>query len=324
MLMIDANKVHELLEPKSLIEALRTAHKGGMPGQADRAIYQEPNPQGQPDIFIVLTAWQRNEGILAKLVTSFPNNKARHDLPTVNSLYLYINAETGIAEAVIDGEAMIFHKNSADSAFGSSLLSRPDAETFLMIGAGGLAPYLVNAHLTARPSLKNILLWNRTPAAAVKLAEKLAAKGITATPVGDLDEAVARADIISSATMASTPQLKGKLLKAGAHVDLVGSFTPEMREADDDVLKRARIFVDHRQTTKRSGEFLGPFERGVISPADVEGDLFELTQGKVKGRQSASDITMMKNGGGAHLDYYVAKYVVDRYLGRPFATSCAS
>jgi len=324
MLMIDANKVHELLEPKGLMEALRTAHKGGMPGQSDRAMYQEQNAQGQPDIFIVLTAWQRNEGILAKLVTSFPNNKARHDLPTVNSLYVYINGDTGMAEAVIDGEAMIFHKTSADSAYGSSLLSRPDAQTFLMIGAGGLAPYLVAAHLTARPSIKTVLLWNRTPAAAEKLAVKLAAKGIDATPAGDLDEAVSRADIISSATMATSPQLKGKLLKPGAHVDLVGSFTPEMREADDDVLKRARIFVDHRQTTKRSGEFLGPFERGIISASDVRGDLFELTQGKVKGRQSASDITLMKNGGGAHLDYYVAKYIVDRYRGRPFTTSSAS
>ena len=131
-----------------------------------------------------------------------------------------------------------------------------------------------------------------------------------------------------SATQLTRTDLIGRgvaqMVRASVHVDLVGSFTPEMREADDDVLKRARIFVDHRQTTKRSGEFLGPFERGIISASDVRGDLFELTQGKVKGRQSASDITLMKNGGGAHLDYYVAKYIVDRYRGRPFTTSSAS
>ncbi|GAB5507032.1 MAG: ornithine cyclodeaminase [Rhizobiaceae bacterium] len=324
MEMIDARRVHELLDFKGLIAALETAHQGGMPKQSDRLIYQEPNPQGQPDIFIMLPAWQPQEGILAKLVTSFPNNKARHNMPTVNSVYVFINADTGVTEAVIDGESVIFRKTSSDSALGSKLLSRPDAETMLMIGAGGLAPYLVEAHLTARPSVKSVMIWNRTAANAAALADKLGERGITARAVDDLDAAVSQADIISSATMAETPHLKGKLLKPGAHVDLVGSFTPEMREADDDVLTRASVFVDHRQTTTRSGEFLGPFERGVIAPDDVRGDLFELCQGKVKGRQSADEITMMKNGGGSHIDYYVAKYLMDRHHGRPFTTSCAS
>jgi ornithine cyclodeaminase/alanine dehydrogenase-like protein (mu-crystallin family) len=324
MLMIDADRVHELLDFEGLIAALKQAHLGGMPKKSDRIIFEEPNAEGQPDIFIILPAWQPGEGILAKLVTSFPNNKARHDLPTVNSLYVFIDGQTGVVQAIADGEALIFRKTSADSALGSSLLSRPDAETFLMIGAGGLAPYLVQAHRTARPRLRRVLIWNRTHANAVALVEKLAPRGIGAEAVEDLDAAIAEADIISSATMATTPHLKGKLLKPGAHVDLVGSFTPEMREADDDVLLRASIFVDHRQTTKRSGEFLGPFERGVIRAEDVRGDLFELCQGKIAGRTSADEITMMKNGGGSHIDYYVAKYLMDRHHGRAFSTSCAS
>lgn len=324
MEMIDARRVHELADFGGLIEALRTAHKGGMPKHNDRLIYQEPNPAGQPDIFIILPAWQPQEAILAKFVTSFPNNKERHGVSNVNSIYCMINGQTGVAEAVIDGEAVIFRKTSADSAFGSSILSRPDAETFLMIGAGGLSPYTVEAHLTARPSLKRVLLWNRTAANAEALAATLAGKGIAAEVAGDLDKAVAEADVICSATMATTPHLKGKLLKPGCHVDLIGSFTPEMREADDDVLKRAKIFVDHRQTTTRSGEFLGPFERGVITPADVRADLFELVQGKAEGRTSPDDITMMKNGGGSHLDYWVAKYLLDRHHGRPFSTTCSS
>ncbi len=324
MIMIDAGRVHELLDFDGLIAALRQAHMGGMPKQSDRILYQEPNPEGQPDIFIILPAWQPGEGILAKLVTSFPNNRQRHNLPTVNSIYVFINGETGVTEAIADGEALIFRKTSADSALGSSLLSRPDAETFLMIGAGGLAPYLVEAHLTARPGLKRILLWNRTRENATRLAAILARRGITATPVDDLDAAVAQADIISSATMATEPQLKGRLLKDGAHVDLVGSFTPQMREADDDVLTRSKIFVDHRQTTTRSGEFLGPFDRGVIGRDDVRADLFELCQGRVPGRTSDRDITMMKNGGGSHIDYFVAKYLMDRQHDRAFSTTCAS
>jgi ornithine cyclodeaminase/alanine dehydrogenase-like protein (mu-crystallin family) len=324
MLMIDANRVHELLGFDGLIAALRQAHLGGMPKMSNRFIFQEPNPDGQPDVFIILPAWQPGEGILAKLVTSFPNNQARHNLPTVNSIYVFMNGETGVMEVIADGEALIFRKTSADSALGSSLLSRPDAENFLMIGAGKLAPFLVQAHLSARPGLRRIQIWNRTYANTLALVDLLAGKGIVAHAVEDLDAAVAEADIISSATMATTPHLRGKLLKPGVHVDLVGSFTPEMREADDDVLLRASIFVDHRQTTGRSGEFLGPFERGVIRPENVRADLFELCQGITPGRTEASEITLMKNGGGSHIDYFVAKYLIDRHHGRPFSTTCST
>ena len=324
MEMIDAQRVHELLDFPGLIAALRTAHLGGMPKQSDRIIYFEPNPEGHPDSFIVLPAWEPGEGILAKLVTSFPNNKARHGISNVNSIYVFMNGETGIAELIIDGEAMIFKKTSSDSALGSSILSREDSETFLMIGAGGLAPYLVKAHLSARPGIRAVQIWNRTHQTAVALARRLAEEGIPAQATDDLDTAVAGADIISSATMAMEPHLKGQLLKPGTHVDLVGSFTPDMRESDDDVLRRAAIFVDHRQTTERSGEFLGPFERGVIAPEDVRADLFELCQGRAEGRTSEDQITMMKNGGGSHIDYFVAKYLVDRHHDREFSTACSS
>jgi ornithine cyclodeaminase len=312
MQMIDAQRVHELLEYRGLVEAIREAHQGAMPKMSDRIIYQEANASGPPDSFIILPAWQPQEGLLCKLVTSFPNNMQRYGVSNVNSIYAWVDGRTGITEAVIDGEAMIFRKTSADSALGADMLARADAKTLLMIGAGGLAPYLVRAHLSVRPALENILVWNRTAGRAAALVELLARENITAQQVDDLDAAVARADIICSATMASTPLLKGALLQPGAHVDLVGSFTPEMREADDDVLRRCDLFVDHRQTTERSGEFLGPFERGIISPRDVRADLFELCQGKVPGRTADTQITLMKNGGGSHIDYFVARFLMQR------------
>lgn len=324
MELINADRVHELLDYTGLVPAIRQAHLGGMPRHSDRAIYEEQNTVGHPDSFIILPAWEPEEGILAKLVTSFPNNKTRHGISNVNSIYVYINAQTGVTEAVIDGEAVIFRKTSADSALGSQLLSREDSENFLMIGAGGLAPYLVQAHLSVRPGIKRVQIWNRTAANAETLVKHLAELGIKAEVAADLDQAVSEADIISSATMASEPHLKGKLLKPGAHVDLVGSFTPEMRESDDDVLRRATIFVDHRQTTTRSGEFLGPFDRGVISKSDVQADYFELCQDRHPGRREAQEITLLKNGGGSHIDYYVAKYLMDRHHGRPFSTTCSS
>lgn len=324
MQVIEAARVHELLAYDGLVEAIRKAHLGGMPKMSDRQIYQQPHPEGDPDSFIILPAWQPQEGILAKIVTSFPRNKSCHGVSNVNSLYVFINGTTGVTEAVIDGEAMIFRKTSADSALGASLLARHDARNFLMVGAGLLAPFLVRAHRNVRPSIDNVIVWNRTAANADRLVEILGREGIRATAARDLDDAVSRADIISCATMASEPILKGRLLKPGVHVDLVGSFTPEMRESDDDVLRRADIFVDHRQTTKRSGEFLGPFGRGVIKPSDVKGDLFELCQGKVKGRTLPDQITLMKNGGGSHIDYFVAKYLMDRLNDRSFQTACAS
>lgn len=312
MQFIDASRVHELLAYEGLIEALRKAHLGAMPRIADRHMYEEPQVEGPPDIFILLPAWQPQEGLLAKVVTSFPRNKRRHGVPTVNSIYAFINGETGVTEAIIDGEAVIFRKTSADSALGTSILARENVKTLLMVGAGSLAPYLVRAHRCVRPSIEDVMVWNRTSATAEDLAATLVAEGFPARAVRDLDEAIAQADIISSATMAEAPIIKGRLLKPGAHVDLVGSFTPEMREADDDVLLRGSIFVDHRQTTERSGEFVGPYERGVIKPADVKGDLFALCQSTVPGRRSADEITVMKNGGGSHIDYFVAKYLMDQ------------
>lgn len=324
MEVIDADRVHELTDFAGLIAAFETAHRHGMPEKNDRTIYEVPNTDGAADALIILPAWQPQEGILVKLVTSFPNNKARHGTPTVNSTYMFVDGKTGIPQAAIEGEAMIFKKTSCDSALGSKLLSREDAKEFLIIGAGGLAPYLVKAHLTVRPNLKRLKVWNRTRANAEAMSEKLATEGIEIAVMDDLDAAVAEADIITSATMAPTPLLKGALLRPGAHVDLIGSFTPQMREADDDVLRRATIFVDHRQTTERSGEFLGPLERGVITMDDVKADYFELVQGRRSGRQSADEITMLKNGGGSHMDYYAAKYLMDRHLGRTFSTSCSS
>jgi len=311
MQMIDADRVHELLHYEGLVEALRRAHLGEMPKYSERVIYQEPNPQGHPDAFIVLPAWQPQEGMLCKVVTSFPNNRERHGIANVNSVYVCLDGRTGLAQAVIDGEAMIFRKTSADSALGASLLAREDVQTLLMIGAGGLAPYLVRAHRSVRPAICRVLIWNRTHGKAAALAELLADEGVEAAAVEDLDAAVTEADIISSATMASQPLIRGELLRPGTHVDLVGSFTPEMREADDAVLQRSSLFVDHRQTAGRSGEFIGPLERGIITRDDIRGDLFELCQGKLPGRTSPDEITTMKNGGGSHLDYFVSRYLLD-------------
>jgi ornithine cyclodeaminase len=316
MRFIDAAQVHAALPWSSLITALREAHRGPKP-QTGRAVLQQPRMGGQPDVFLTIPAWQPDKALGCKLVASFPENLASHGLPTVNALYVVFDPRTGVPRAVIDGEAMIFRKTAADSALGASLLAREDVRTMLMVGAGALAPYLVAAHLAARPSLHRVLVWNRTVARAEELASRLRAERINAVVVDDLAVALSKADLVSSATMAETPLIIGAELKAGAHVDLVGSFTLTMREADDEALRRARIYCDTRDCIDRTGEIAGPIARGIIAREAIEGDLFDLCQGGAAGRRSTEEITLYKNGGGGHLDLFVSQHLMARLEAEP-------
>lgn len=310
MQFFDAAAVHRYLPFARLIDALEEAHRGPEPRHL-RHITEAPGTEGrQPDIFIILPAWQEGEGIGVKLVTSFPGNKEKHGIPTVNGLYVWIDGKTGVPRAVMDGEALIFRKTAADSALGSRLLSRPDAEVMLMVGAGALAPYLIEAHPVARPSLRRVMIWNRTAATADALAARVRDGGRDAVAVTDLDKALGEADIVVSATMATAPIIHGARIRPGTHVELIGSFTPAMREGDDDLLRRADIFVDSYGTTERSGDFIDPFARGVISIKDIRGDYTALCNGRVEGRSSPGGITLLKNGGGSHFDYYTAREVM--------------
>jgi ornithine cyclodeaminase/alanine dehydrogenase-like protein (mu-crystallin family) len=158
--------------------------------------------------------------------------------------------------------------------------------------------------------LRPVLLWNRTPARAAALATRTAVPGVHIEAVSELDEAVARADIVSCVTMSTEPLVRGELLRPGTHLDLVGSFTPAMREADDEALRRAAVFVDTRNGLERSGEIQHALATGALSPADLRGDLFELCTGQVPGRTGAEEITVYKNLGGAHLDLYTARHLL--------------
>jgi len=169
----------------------------------------------------------------------------------------------------------------------------------LVIGAGALAPFLAQAHAAVRPVTK-IRIWNRTPANAEKVAAGLAAMGLAAEVASDLDAELAEADIVSSATISTTPLVKGALLKAGAHVDLVGGFTPDMREADDDAVRRARVFVDTRAgAMKEGGDIVQPLASGVLKPEAIIAELAELARGEKKGRESEAEITLFKSVGAA-------------------------
>jgi ornithine cyclodeaminase len=186
-----------------------------------------------------------------------------------------------------------------------------------MIGAGALAPHLIAAHAAVRP-VRQVTLWNRTRARAEMLAERLEGRGMSVSVTDNLEAALGSADIVSCATLTHEPLVRGVLLKAGAHVDLVGGFTPAMREADDATVRRASLYVDTREGAReKAGDIIDPIRRGIIKEHDVSGDLFELCRGTSPGRRSTDEITLFKSVGSALEDLVAAMLVWERLANSP-------
>jgi alanine dehydrogenase len=263
---------------------------------------------------LIMPAWTE-EFLGCKLVTVFPGN-AELDKPSVFGTYLLMSGRTGEPLAVIEGRALTAWRTAAASALAAKYLARQDAAHLLMIGAGALAPHLVRAHASVRP-IRRISLWNRTRQRAETLAFPLVWDGFDAAVGDDLERLARDADIVCCATLSQVPLIHGEWLKPGAHLDLVGSFRPDMREADDDALRRARIFLDTRVALQEAGDLVDPIRRGVISAADIQGDLFELCRGKIEGRSSAEEITLFKSVGTALEDFAAAMLVWRRLEDTP-------
>jgi ornithine cyclodeaminase len=308
MQLLGPDDVHRLLDYPSLVEALRTAHaRDAMPLSRSMVLGEPPDEENK---FVSLVAWAAQDTIAAKLVGVFPKNLSlTPPEPSVQGLVVLFDGRTGAPRFACDGAALTFRKTAADSALGASFLARRDASTLLVVGAGGLAPHVAMAHATVRPSLRRVLVWNRTPARAEEVVRDLVLPGVSVEVAPDLDTAVPEADIISCVTMATSPLVRGALLKPGAHVDLVGAYLPEMREADDDVARRARVFVDTRNGCDRSGEIAEPIARGLLTLEGIQADLFDLCTGRHAGRTSPDEITMYKNVGGGHLDLFTTRHL---------------
>jgi ornithine cyclodeaminase len=305
MLTISAADVDRALTFPSLVETLRTAFREGAV-QPVRHHHTIERPDGAASTLLLMPAWtdfnaagsSANGHIGVKIVTVSPDNNAIGK-PAVMGLYLLLNGVTGEPEALIDGQRLTQWRTACASALAASYLAREDASRLLVIGAGALSPFLAKAHSAIRP-IKTIRIWNRTAANAEKVAAQLRAEGLAAEAATDLDAELATADIVSSATISTSPLVKGARLKPGAHVDLVGGFTPDMRESDDDAISRAAIYVDTRAgATKEAGDIVQPLASGLLKPEGIVADLHELARGEKTGRASASQITLFKSVGAA-------------------------
>ncbi|KAK9103737.1 hypothetical protein Sjap_020991 [Stephania japonica] len=285
---------------------------------------QSPNRQHHSitpsSSLLLMPSWSLSPSlpyIGVKVVTSFPENSSTN-LPGIHGSYILFDSITGRTLAVIDGTELTLWRTSCVCALGAKFLAREDSEVLLVVGAGALAPHMVRAHLSVLPSLKRVIVWNRTVEKARDLVGKLKEEmgsGRVWFECGEcLEESVGVADVITCATNSRSALVKGEALKGGAHVGLVGSFTPEMRECDDETVKRGRVFVDCEGAMVEAGELVGAFERGVLRSDEIGGTLVELIKGEKVGRRGPEEITVFKSVGSAVVDIVTAQLVYESFL----------
>jgi alanine dehydrogenase len=315
MEIIDAATVTARLQPGSLVTALERMFREGCTAPA-RHHHTVPVP-GAPDATLLLMpAWRSGRHLGVKLVTVFPGNVDRR-LPAVSAAYILMDANTGAVRALIDGGELTARRTAAASALAARYLARPDAASLLVIGTGRIARQLAQFHVALRPSLTTVRVWGRSPARAAALVEDLAGAGIAASVADELAGAVAASDIVSTATLASQPLVLGRWVRPGTHVDLVGGYTPAMREADDGLIAKASVFVDTREgALSEAGDVAAPLASGILR-ADSVVDLGDLCRGTHPGRRRPDEITVFKSVGAALEDLAAAIEVVES----PGATS---
>jgi len=307
--IIDAATVVTRLTPRALVSALERMFRDGCTAPA-RHHHTIPVP-GLPDATLLLMpAWVDGRHLGIKLVTVFPGNSAS-TLPAVSAAYILMDATTGEVRAMIDGGELTARRTAATSALAARHLARADATSLLVVGTGRIARQLAQFHVALRPALTTVRIWGRSPPHAVALAQDLGAVGIRASVAPDLAAAASEADIISAATLATEPLISGCWVQPGTHVDLVGGYTPAMREGDDVLIEKARVFVDTRDgALQEAGDIVSPVMRGLLRPEAVF-DLHDLCRGTHPGRERDEDITVFKSVGAALEDLAAAILVVE-------------
>lgn len=303
MLVLDAAETASALDYSPLIAGLRAMFAAGVTAPLRHA-HGLPR-SGEPDAtLLMMPAWMgdgSHGGV--KIVNVVPGN-AKRGLPAVTASYLLFDETTGAHVALFDGAALTGRRTAAASALAASYLARADARTLLVVGAGHIGSEMPGAYRAVLP-IDRVLVWNPTSARAERLVEQLKGKGFDAAARTDLEAAVGEADIISCATLSTTPLIRGDWLKAGQHLDLVGSFTPEMREADDRAMARGRVFIDGPAAAVESGDIKGPMASGALK--EIAGTLYDLCGNRVEGRRSVADITVFKSVGLAIEDLAAAR-----------------
>lgn len=297
--MIPFEAGDKLLDWLDLCAAFRAGHKLPKAEIADSFLYRDP------DTVLSRAAWIDGLGMAVKTATIFPGNPAQ-GTPMINGAVNLYSDSNGALEALVDFHLVTKWKTAGDSLYAATMLARPDSKKILIVGAGTVGRNLFQAYSGAFPNA-DFTVWNRTRANADAMVQDCPGLKVA----DDLEAAVKAADIVTSATMSTEPLIKGAWFRPGQHIDLIGAYRPDMREVDNEALTRARIFVDSYDTTiGHIGELKIPLEEGAISREDICADFYQPERFT---RTSAEEITLFKNGGGAHLDLMTSTYILNAW-----------
>ena len=306
MRWLDAEAVLHFGDFRRLVPAIQEMNRRGT-DRVERMLLSQPSAAGGQNDWLMMPAWQYGTCFGIKLASVFPGNAARN-LASIHGAYLLFDGHTGETLCGMDGAMLTLRKTAANSAAAADWLARKDAQTLCMVGAGALAPHLIEAHCALRP-IRQVLWWNRSRPAVERAIAALAPRlpKVALVAADDLHDAISLADIVSTATMATEPLVKGAWLRSGTHLDLVGGYRPDMREADDDCISTAaRHYVDARFTTLEvAGDLTQPTASGTLDPASVI-DMEQVARGQKPKRISEDEITWFKSGGGGHEDLATA------------------
>jgi ornithine cyclodeaminase len=315
MRVLGREEIDRVLTFPALVDALAEAFRGDVVVPVRH--HHEIERPGAHATLLLMPAWTgpaAADGFVGvKIVSVYPDNRTRN-LPSVQGTYLLMDGSTGEPRAALDGAHLTLWRTAAASALAARHLASEEASRMVMVGAGALAPFLIRAHASQRP-IREVALWNHRPERAAALAAELAAAGLPVAATEDLEGAVRRADLVSCATLSTAPVVKGSWLKRGAHLDLVGAFNLKMREADDEAVRRAVVFVDTPAAASEGGDVALAIQAGAIGEDDIGGTLADLCRGRVKGRQGGGEITLFKSVGTAIEDLAAAMLVWRQVAG---------
>lgn len=271
-----------------------------------------PNPaEDKESTLLLMPAWDPGKDAGVKIITVSPNN-GKYNMPAIQGTYIYLDAHKGQVKAILDAKSLTAKRTAAASALAASFLAKEDASSLLMIGTGALSSNLILAHASVRP-IQRVYIWGRNPEKARSISKTLSKEKFDVIVISSIYDIISEVDIISSATLSSTPLILGEHLKEGQHIDLVGAYQKDMRESDDEVILKSKIFVDTFQGVEESGDIFIPLSSGLISRKDIKADLFELCSGRKNGRTNNNEITVFKSVGHAIEDLSAAGHFYKKF-----------
>lgn len=310
MINITADQIESIWRYEAFIPELKRAFQSDIV-VPERHHHDYENGHGHKDsTLLIMPAWSNKEYVGVKMVTVSPHN-GELNLPSIQGNYTLIEAKNGMIKAQIDAKKLTVKRTAATSALASKYLSKEDSNKLLVIGTGALCPELIKAHCTVRP-IKKVMLWGRSFEKATNQALELRNESYEVAAIKNLEDGVSNADIISVATLSPDPLVLGKWLQPGQHLDLVGSYRPDMREADDECMIKSSIYIDSEGALRESGDLAIPIENGVITKNDIQSDLFEMTKSADTCRKSQEEITLFKSVGHALEDLCAATYLLKK------------